>query len=99
MQKPVFESLLSEEVASIVLPPSQRLQAHNLALWFLFAAAATRFCSLCDWPLDPWIGPSGSTPDDRCSCCCNMIATMYGKQYWRDVETQWVSRRRGMGLE
>ena len=100
MQKPEeFESCLSKEAAIVVLPPSERLKAHNLAHWFLFAEHARRFCKLCDWPLDPWIGAIGSTPDDRCSCCSNMESALARSQYWRDIEAHENRRRQEMGLK
>ncbi len=100
MQKPeTFESLLSKEGASVVLTPAQRLFDYNLAQWCAQAVKATRFCTLCDWPLDPWWGVEGSKPLETCTVCVAMESILYRNQYWLNMEKNEKARRKEMGLD
>lgn len=101
LEKPeTFVSCLSKEAAEIVLPPEERLFAYNLARWFRLAAKATRFCRICDWPLEDWLAP-GATPstDERCVVCSAMEASLARSDYWRRLDDKMKSERRNMGLD
>lgn len=95
-----FESCLSKEAATVILPPEERLFAHNLAHWFAQAAKAVRFCRICDWPLEDWLAP-GAAPstEDRCTVCVALEVSLVRSDYWRRLDDKEKQARRNMGLD
>ena len=68
-----------ESVALYGNTPAERLKTFNFAQWCDQAAICTRFCRLCDFPMDP---AEDTHPDDRCPICAAMETTIFHRPYW-----------------
>lgn len=93
--KEIFESLLSPEAAKIELTPRQKVQRHNLHVFFVRAGFAEKFCKYCNWPMDPE-PPNMPTAykEDRCCVCIDMEATLWRSQYWQELDRQYKAAQR-----
>ena len=91
---------LTDDEESVVLygnTPAERLKTFNFAQWCDQAAISTRFCRLCDLPMDPI---EDTHPDDRCPICAAMETTLFRRPYWENIKVGYSRDDRSrMGLE
>lgn len=60
----------------------EQKKARNWVAWCEQAAASTRFCRLCQWPLGPVEEPN---PDTRCRVCREMETVLFHRPYWANL--------------
>ena len=78
----VHESLDQKGVTLYGDTASERLKTFNFARWCDRATVCTRFCRLCDFPMDP---VEDTHPDERCRVCAAMEAALFQGDYWQNL--------------